>query len=107
MRSSSNSNWSNRKSSKCVGRGISSFFSSFKGNKKALVSWHNSSLHKITRLDELLKSEEEMYKMELESMRETSEMRKEAMLRRARQLKAAREEERRQYAELQLYKKWK
>jgi hypothetical protein len=56
---------------------------------------------------ELLKLEEEQFRLELENTRETSEMRQEAMLQRARQLKSAREEERKAFAEAQKYKRWK
>jgi hypothetical protein len=71
------------------------------------VQFFFNSLVLLLRLAELLKNEQEQYQKELDSLVETNETRKEKMLQRARELKAAREEERRQFAEAQMYRKWR
>ena len=58
-------------------------------------------------MTELLQTESEQYKKELDSLRETNEMRQQKMLQRARELKAAREQERQNLVEQQLQKKWR
>lgn len=64
----------------------------------------------VHRLAQLLRSEEEKYRAQIEAIRaqeNSMEYRKQQMLERARQLKAERERERQAFAEQQLERKWR